>query len=212
MNDLVDKNAKIIWDYMHVRHELSNADMIFVLGSNDIRVADRAAEIYKEGLAPFVVCSGGNGKRSDFNEPEAKLFSERMINLGVPREKIFLEPNSSNTGENVLFTQKLLKEKGIEINKIIAVQKPYMERRTFATISKQWPEIECLVSSPNLSYEEYFNGDLVFRDRFVNVMVGDLLRIKEYPNLGFQIYQDIPEEVWQAGQKLVKMGYNKYVI
>lgn len=73
---------------MHVKQELSKSDIIFVLGSNDLRVADRATEIYKKGLAPIVICSGGNGKRSDFNEPEAKLFSERMISLGVPKEKI----------------------------------------------------------------------------------------------------------------------------
>lgn len=208
----VDKYAKIIWDYMLMNQILEKSDLIFVLGSNDLRVADRAAEIYNQGLAPFVVCSGGNGKDSDFIETEAKLFSELMIEKGVPRDRIFLEPNSSNTGENVLFTKKLLADKGIKVNKVIAIQKPYMERRTFATLRKQWPEVELSLASPLLSFEEYHNSDLVFKDRFINVMVGDLLRIKEYPKLGFQIEQEIPEEVWQAGQELIKMGYNKFLL
>ncbi len=210
METEIDKYAKIIWDYMHMNHTLSNADMVFVLGSNDLRVADRAVEVYKEGLAPIVVCSGGNGKNSNFNEPEARLFSERMISLGVPKEKIILEPNSKNTGENVLFTKQLLEEKNIKIQKLIAVQKPYMERRTFATIRNQWPEVECNATSPLVSYENYSNNDLEFKKRFINVMVGDIVRIKKYPKLGFQIEQETPDNVWEAGQILIKMGYNKY--
>ncbi len=212
MENEVDKYAKIIWDYMLMHHKLEKADLIFVLGSNDLRVADRAVEIYNQGLSNLIVCSGGNGKNSNFTEPEAKLFSERIIEKGVPKEKILLEPNSTNTGENVLFTKKLLEDNNIKVNKIIEIQKPYMERRTFATLSKQWPEVELSVTSPLLSFEEYYYGDLVFKERFINVMVGDLIRIKEYPKLGFQIEQEIPEEVWQAGQELIKMGYNKHIL
>ncbi len=43
-------------------------------------------------------------------------------------------------------------------------------------------------------------------------MVGDLQRIKEYPKLGFQIVQEIPDEVWNAYEKLVAAGYNKHLI
>lgn len=43
-------------------------------------------------------------------------------------------------------------------------------------------------------------------------MVGDLIRIKEYPKLGFQIEQDIPDNVWEAGKELIKYGFNKYVL
>lgn len=43
-------------------------------------------------------------------------------------------------------------------------------------------------------------------------MVADLIKIKEYPKLGFQIEQNMPEEVWNAGQELIKLGYNKYLI
>jgi uncharacterized SAM-binding protein YcdF (DUF218 family) len=205
----VDQYAKIIWDYMLMHQKLEKADVIFVLGSNDLRVADRAVEIFKEGWASLVVCSGANGKVSDFTEPEAKVFSERMINQGVPVESILLEPNSMNTGENVLFTKKLLQEKGIKVKNIIAVNKPYVERRTFATIKKQWPEIEFFVASQQISYENYFTS-AEFKDRNINTMVGDLLRIKEYPKLGFQIEQEIPGDVWNTGQELIKMGYNKY--
>jgi hypothetical protein len=40
-------------------------------------------------------------------------------------------------------------------------------------------------------------------------MVGDLQRIKLYPAKGFQIYQDIPADVWAAFEELVEAGYNQ---
>ncbi len=86
-----------------------------------------------------------------------------------------------------------------------------MERRAYATFCKQWPNVECLVTSPQISYEEYAT-DEVFRELFINLMVGDLLRIKEYPAQGFQIHQDIPDDVWEAYEKLVVLGYNKYLV
>jgi len=214
----IDKHAKIVWDYMLMHQELKKSDLIFILGSNDLRVADRAAEIYKQGWAPIIICSGKNGKRSVFSRPEAIVFSERLMELGVPKEKIILEPNAMNTGENIIFTQNILKQKNMNITKIIAVQKPYMERRTYASIKKQWPSAKCIVVSPQFSYEDYFKnsypieciGKFDFKVRTINTMVGDLLRLKEYPKLGFQIEQDIPENVWTAGQELMKLGYNEY--
>jgi hypothetical protein len=43
-------------------------------------------------------------------------------------------------------------------------------------------------------------------------MVGDLQRIRLYPEKGFQIHQDIPDDVWDAYEELVKAGYTKYLI
>ena len=43
-------------------------------------------------------------------------------------------------------------------------------------------------------------------------MVGDLQRIKLYPALGYQIAQEIPDEVWSAFEGLVRAGFDKYLI
>lgn len=58
---------------------------------------------------------------------------------------------------------------------LILVQKPYMERRTYAAFMKNWegtpPEV--YVTSPQLSMEEYANEEINF-DTMLNVAVGDL--------------------------------------
>lgn len=211
--ETVDTYAKIIWDYMLMHQELQKADAIFALGSNDIRTAERAFELYNVGLAPLIICAGGFGKDTHFEKSEAEVYKDFLLQKGVPDENILIETQSTNTGENILFVKKMLQEKNITIHSFILVQKPYMERRTFATFRKQWPDVDCMVTSPQISYEDYWQQKPPeFKNKFIDVMVGDLQRIKEYPGLGFQIEQDIPLEVWSAYEKLVEIGFTKYLI
>jgi hypothetical protein len=49
-------------------------------------------------------------------------------------------------------------------------------------------------------------------ERVINAMVGDLQRIRLYPAKGFQIPQEIPEDVWAAFEKLVAWGFDKHLV
>ena len=205
--------AQQLWDYHHMQHQLEKADCILALGSHDLRVADRAAELYLQGWAPLVIMSGGLGNLTQnmWTESEADKFAAIAIRKGVPEKAILVENKSTNTGENILFTQQLLQQKGINPQKFIVVQKPYMERRSYATFKRHWPEKDLIVTSPQINFTDYPNDEIPL-ERVINIMVGDLQRIKEYPAKGFQVYQDIPEQVWLAYEKLVDLGFNKHLI
>lgn len=211
----IDDAAKIIWDYMHVKDELKKADGIFTLCSLDTRVAERAAQLYLKGLGGYLIFSGSVGKLTEgkFTKSEAETFADIALRMGVPYDKIILEAKSTNTGENIQFTYNLLKDKNLSPDSLILVQKPYMERRTYATFKKQWPDsaTQIYVTSPQIPYEDYFN-ETCPKDLVINIMVGDLQRIKEYPKLGYQIAQDIPDDVWAAFQRLTELGYTKHLI
>lgn len=43
-------------------------------------------------------------------------------------------------------------------------------------------------------------------------LVGDLHRIKMYPKLGYQINQDIPDDIEMAYQKLISLGYTHHLL
>lgn len=163
-----------------------------------------------------MIVSGGAGKltKDVFTKPEAEVFKDILVNGGVPEAKIIVEPKSANTGENVRFTFSLLNSIDMVFGSFILVQKPYIERRTYATFKKQWPnpEIQIFVTSPKMSYEEYINGSELGKDLIINVMVGDLQRMREYPKKGFQIEQDIPDTVWRASEMLVTAGYTKHLL
>jgi uncharacterized SAM-binding protein YcdF (DUF218 family) len=135
--------------------------------------------------------------------------------MGVPEEQILVENRSTNTGENIIFTKALLAEKRINLEKFILVQKPYMERRSYATFRKMWPEKEVIVTSAQVSFEEYldqYTNRELSSDDVVSIMVGDLQRIKVYPEMGYQIRQEIPRDVWSAYEELVKAGYTKHLV
>jgi len=182
------------------------------LGSPDLRVADRAAELYLQGLAPLLIFSGGLGNltREMWSVPEAILFAERAVSMGVPSSAILVEDESTNTGENILFTQALLNKNKLHPQSFLLVQKPYMERRSFATFKKHWPDKELIVTSPQISFLDYPN-DEISMERVINIMVGDLQRVQLYPARGFQIYQEIPADVWAAYEGLIRLGYTKHL-
>lgn len=212
-NDRATELVKILWDYALLHHSLKKADMIFVLGSHDLRTAEWAAKLYQDGWAPLVVFSGGFGQRSmpagNWKEPEAYVLAAVAITQGVPKDKIICEDRATNTGENVLFTKALLEEKGIPVRTIIAVQKPYMERRTYATIRQRWPEVDVVISAPPLGFEEYVAGAKLDQEIVMNKVVGDFQRLKVYAEKGWSIPQEVPAEVWRAYEELVGMGYGQ---
>lgn len=210
---MANKLARKIWDYHRLNQKLEKADCILVMGSHDTRVAERGVELFLDGWAPLIIFSGGLGNLTKglWKKPEANKFAEIAFKMGVTKDKILIENKSSNTGENITFTRQLLKENGLKPRKIIVVQKPYMERRAYATFKKMWPEMEIIVTSPQIPFEKYPIKNIP-KDQVINIMVGDLQRIKLYFEKGFQIYQEIPDDVWQAYEQLVKLGYNKHLI
>lgn len=210
-------HVQTIWNYHHLDHEISTADAILVLCSHDTVVARRGAELFLEARAPLLIFAGGLGviTRHLWSEPEADQFARIAVTMGVPRDRILVENRSTNTGENVLFTRRLLAERRLDPQSFIVVQKPYMERRSYATFRKVWPEKEVIVTSPQESMDDYlsrYSHAALSPDDVISIMVGDLQRMRLYPAKGFQIHQDIPDEVWQAYEELVAAGYDTHLL
>jgi uncharacterized SAM-binding protein YcdF (DUF218 family) len=209
----LDALARAVWDYHHMGHRLDKSDCIIALGSHDIRVAERAAELYREGWAPLVVCTGrlGSLTKGVWTRAEAEIFAEVAIARGVPKDRVLVEGCATNTGENVAYTRELLRARGIRVETVIAVQKPYMERRTFATFRKRWPEVDVIVTSPQIDFDAYPTAEIE-KDRVIHVMVGDLQRIMVYGKTGYQIPQEVPPDVRRAYDRLIEMGYTGHLI
>jgi uncharacterized SAM-binding protein YcdF (DUF218 family) len=212
-NSLVDKYAKILWDFNDMHTPLKKSDLIIGMGSHDIRIATYCAELYKKGYAPQILFAGNVGRltREKFARPEADLFAEEAIRFGVPDKNILREDKSTNTGQNIEFAKRLLEEKGIVVNSVIMVHKPYMRLRAYGVINKQWPEVEVIATAPEITYEDYPN-QYVNRENMINIMVGDIQRLMIYPSKGFMIPIEIPDEVNIAFHKLVELGYDKEML
>ena len=209
--------AEKIWHYHRLNHQLSKADAILVLCSHDKVVAERGAELLLGSWAPLLIFSGGLGAitKNLWSDSEADQFARVAVEMGVPGEKILIENKSTNTGENILFTRRLLAERRIDPQSFILVQKPYMERRSYATFKQLWPEKEVIVTSPQVSFTDYLDkyaNQALSKDDVVSIMVGDLQRIRLYPEKGYQIFQEIPDDIWAAYEELVTAGYDRHLV
>ena len=209
--------AQTVWDYLLMRQPLEPCDGVLCLCSHDTRVAEHAASCFLRGTGKWLLFSGGHGtgphsgrNLHGWTDPEADIFARIAIDMGVPESHIFVENRSANSGENIRFSQALLEEKEQHPTSILVVQKPFMERRAWATFEKQWqePRPTIFLTSPDISFKDYPMEGLS-REAIVNVMVGDLQRIREYtiPPREYQIPQTIPDDVWRAYENLVTAGF-----
>ncbi|GAA1076177.1 YdcF family protein [Nocardiopsis metallicus] len=207
------RHAELIWEYHRMRHQVRPCDVAIALGCNDIGVAVHAAELYHAGFFPVLVFTGGNSPSTTelFPAGEAAHFRERALELGVPDTVILVEPEASNTGQNITFSRRALEVNGIAPATVLLVCMPYMERRAFATARKLWPEVEVACASAPLSLGDYVKeiGDAAI---VIDMMVGDLQRVMEYPKLGFAIEQKVPREVCRAYDSLVESGFDSRLI
>jgi uncharacterized SAM-binding protein YcdF (DUF218 family) len=208
--DKIDQLAKILWDYNVLDQPVQPADVIIALGNSDVRTAQKAAELFNQNMGQWLVTTGGYGRltKDEFQKPEAQIFAQEAVRLGVPEDKIIIEDQSTNTFDNLRLTRQHLDERGIAVKKVIVVTKPYMERRALATVKKRWPDIEVTVASPALTYETYPN-EKISNELLINMLVGDTQRILPYGKIGYLEIQDVPEQVENAMEELIKLGYDQ---
>jgi uncharacterized SAM-binding protein YcdF (DUF218 family) len=208
--------ARIIWEYHQLDQQPSPADVMVVFGTNDTRVAEYAAELYGRGFGKLMVFTGGVAHTGDllatgWTRPEAEVFADIAAGHGVPRDRILLESRALNTAENIRFTRELLCERGVQPRNLLLVMKPFMQRRVWATMAVEWPEVAATVASQRMTLDEYFTPELP-PERIIPIMMGDLQRIWIYGRKGWSAPQEIPGAVAEAYEALVGLGFTQHLL
>ncbi len=96
------------------------ADVIVVLGAGLrpdnrpgpalIRRSEQAAALWQQGLAPYIICTGGVSARA--TRSEASGCRDVLMANGVPAEVIRLEERSRSTDENAYYTYAIMQAEG----------------------------------------------------------------------------------------------------
>ena len=107
------------------------ADVIVMLGGGIGERPQRAAELFREGVAPRIIVSGAGDTVGN------KLM---LVNRGVPPEAIELEPDSKTTRQNAQFTIPRLRAEGAR--RVILVTSWYHSRRALNCLRHYGPGIE----------------------------------------------------------------------
>lgn len=97
------------------------SDTIIVLGaklignepSTMLRLRlDETLRLYVNGYAPVIIVSGGQGADEDYTE--AKVMHDYLVAHGIPEQAILLEENSANTYQNLMNSQRIMREHGLK--------------------------------------------------------------------------------------------------
>jgi uncharacterized SAM-binding protein YcdF (DUF218 family) len=120
------------------RTPLKAADAIVVLGGESQQRADRAAELYHDGLAPLVIVSGFG---------DCQQMADRLGLDGVSAFSILIECQSRNTSENAVFSSTLLHS--WNVSRIIVVTSWFHSQRALLCFRRSFPGMEVLVEWSN---------------------------------------------------------------
>ncbi len=85
-----------------------------------------ASELYRQGLAPVVVVTGGRQEGDRWTE--ASVAAGELIRLGVPESALRLEAGGESSWQSLAATARFLKEEDIET--VVLVSSPYHALRT----------------------------------------------------------------------------------
>lgn len=146
-------------DFVFAENKPEKADIIFVPGNGFPEMAEKAASLYKEGYAPYVLPSGRysiilgkfvgvQSKKELYDgnyETEWEFLKTVLMKNGVPEEAIFREDQATFTYENAIFSRQVTDLHRLPVKKAILCCKTYHARRSLMYYRLLYPETEFLV-------------------------------------------------------------------
>ncbi len=157
-------NQRIINDitnYIFITDQPRKADVILLPGSSDPAIPEKAAELFADGFAPFIIPSGGvSVKTGKFGGVKRKtdiyngdyptdcaFYTDVLLKNGVPASAIIGEDKSGYTKENTSFSRKASDERCLDVHTAIVVCKSFHARRCLMCYQLAFPEAEILIAS-----------------------------------------------------------------
>lgn len=146
-------------DFIFAEGKPEKADIIFVPGNGYPEMAERAAQLYLEGYAPYVLPSGKYsvtlGKfagvqtkqelyKGDY-ETEWEFLRDVLVKNGVPEDKILREDQATFTYENAIYSRQVTDNHGIQVKKALLCCKTYHARRSLMYYQLLYPEAQITV-------------------------------------------------------------------
>jgi uncharacterized SAM-binding protein YcdF (DUF218 family) len=161
-----------ITEFIFVADAPQAADIIFLPGGSFPEPAEHAARLYRRGLAPYVLPSGGvsvktgafdgvKSKQDRYNQlygTDCAFYTDVLLQNGVAENAILREDKSGFTKENALFSRKLCDKKKLRIRKGLIVCKSFHARRCLMLYQLAFPEAElicCPVDVANIRRDNW---------------------------------------------------------
>ena len=145
-----------ISEFIFAEDEPEKADIIFIPGNGYSQMAEKAAALYGENYASFVLPSGkysitvgkfggvlsGQERYNGNYRTEWDFLKDVLIKNHVPDEVILKEDQATFTWENARFSREVTDKAEIEIKKALLCCKNYHARRSLMYYQRAYPEVE----------------------------------------------------------------------
>lgn len=148
-----------IENFVFAEGKPEKSDIIFVPGNGFPEMAEKAAELYREGYAPYILPSGRYSvtlgqfsgvmsKKEVYSgeyATEWEFLKQVLVKNGVPEQAVLKEDQATFTYENAIFSRQVTDKAGICVKKAILCCKTYHARRSLMYYQLLYPETEFAV-------------------------------------------------------------------
>ncbi len=167
-----------ITEFMFVETALEPADVILIPGGSHPQLMERAADLYHQGMAPYILPSGG--PTPNVASTEWEFLRGVGVGLGVPQEAILREDQATNTFENARFSWNVLQQHGILPQKVILVCKSYHARRSLLTYQTEFPQSTKFMVCPVTDKTGITKDNWYLEEHTIKKVMGELTKVGQY--------------------------------
>lgn len=177
---MVNRAIQDITNFIFMQDSPAFCDVILIPGTSQSAITEKAAELYQEGWAPYVLPSGGcssnvgyfarenidNPKYDGVYASDFEYCKHILLANGVPESAILQENQATNTMENAMYSATVLKALGISVKRGIICCQAFHARRAFLSYTCHFPGTELLVVPSNtqgISAENWHLSDKGFK-------------------------------------------------
>lgn len=126
-----------ITQFIFVETTIKPADVILIPGASQPQLMEKAAELYRLKMAPYILPSGG--ATPNVKTTEWEFLRDIGLSLGVPESAILKEDQAMNTFDNARNSWRVLQKECISVRKVILVCKSVHARRALLTYQTVFP-------------------------------------------------------------------------
>ena len=173
-------DQKFITDFIFVENTIALCDVILVPGGSHPQLAEKATELYQQGMAKYILFSGSSNKNITEYPTEAEYLKSVAINLGVPASNIICESKAAHTFENAQFSYEMLKQMGVETSKVMLVCKEFHSRRALLTYQYHFPKSTEFFVASITDNRGLNRGNWTTKKEYIDKVMGEVERIGKY--------------------------------
>lgn len=166
-----------ITEFMFFESNIEPADVIMLPGGSHPQLMEKAAELFHQGFAPYILPSGGS--TPNVKTTEWEFLRNIGMELGVPENAILREDKATNTFENSRFSKQVLQQMVIHPKKAILVCKSYHARRALLTYQIDFKETTFLVR-PVTDKTGTTKDNWFLDEKRINFVMKELTKVGQY--------------------------------